>query len=414
MDLGSSEWVTTTHTAGLIAAQIAQLHAALVTQTATMIHDQSWVGDGVRSPEHWIQIYTGLSPAQANAIVRVAKRASELSLTVEWMHAGRISLDQADIIASRAPATSELEILEVAEYLSVAQLRRLLSRYVFDQSTVALPHEPDPLRPQPPSLEMATYGDRFRLHFECDQAAGALVSQAIREAKDSLFTTGNPDATLADGLLEVANRSLSDVDVTSRRAKYRVMIHLDTQGNGWLGKQDALPHHLLEQYTCDGVIIPVWETEGAPVNVGRAQRIVPERTRKLVEDRDRGCRFPGCTTTGFLECHHIHHWSQGGPTDIDALVSLCPFHHDAHHRGDFVITGTATGFDTLHFHTRHGHPIEPPHRQEPPPPPRLKPGPWNLDRGLRIDPTNIPLEPRTTRFAPPERTTLSVAVPMRC
>lgn len=52
-----------------------------------------------------------------------------------------------------------------------------------------------------------------------------------------------------------------------------------------------------------------------------------------------GCRFPGCTATRFVEVHHVQHWADGGPTDTDTMICLCPFHHDQHHRGQFSITG---------------------------------------------------------------------------
>jgi hypothetical protein len=91
----------------------------------------------------------------------------------------------------------------------------------------------------------------------------------------------------------------------------------------------------------------VWEVDGTPVSVGRGQRIVPKRTRRLVEDRDRGCVFPGCQATGFLEIHHLDHWAEGGATDMDRLVCLCPLHHDAHHRGEFTISGCPIHPDRL-------------------------------------------------------------------
>jgi hypothetical protein len=28
--------------------------------------------------------------------------------------------------------------------------------------------------------------------------------------------------------------------------------------------------------------------------------------------RDRGCRFPGCTHTRYVDGHHVHHWADGG------------------------------------------------------------------------------------------------------
>ena len=47
--------------------------------------------------------------------------------------------------------------------------------------------------------------------------------------------------------------------------------------------------------------------------------------RALVLDRDRGCRYPGCpTTNGPVDVHHLTHWANGGLTDMDNLLSLCP------------------------------------------------------------------------------------------
>ncbi len=111
----------------------------------------------------------------------------------------------------------------------------------------------------------------------------------------------------------------------------------------------ALPQALLDKICCDGLTQPVWETQGAPVNVGRTQRIVPERTRRLILDRDRTCLIPGCCAAHHLEVHHLISWLAGGHTDTSNLGALCPFHHDALHRGELTITGNADQNDTLLF-----------------------------------------------------------------
>ena len=120
-----------------------------------------------------------------------------------------------------------------------------------------------------------------------------------------------------------------------------------------------LPGHLVAKLTCAGTVQPVWQRAGVPVSVGRALRIVPERTRRLVLDRDRGCRFPGCVARAHLEVHHVVHWVDGGRTDLANLVAVCPFHHDAHHRGEFSITGDANVPGGLVFLARGGFPIGP-------------------------------------------------------
>jgi hypothetical protein len=200
------------------------------------------------------------------------------------------------------------------------------------------------------------------------------VEAAVREAKDALFTAGQTGATLGDAVTEVAHRSLATVSSTSRRDHYRVLVHLDTDG-AWVNARGALSAHLTEKLTCDGVLQPVWHTHGRPVSVGRSLRIVPRRTRRLVEDRDRGCRFPGCTTLGFLENHHIHHWCAGGPTDYHTLVSLCPFHHDQVHAEAISLTGDPTTPNGLTFANHAGNPITGPDYA---PPPRTAPPPGQV------------------------------------
>ena len=120
-----------------------------------------------------------------------------------------------------------------------------------------------------------------------------------------------------------------------------------------------------------------------PVSVGRALRIVPERTRRLVLDRDRGCRFPGCVARAHLEVHHVVHWADGGGTDLDNLVGVCPFHHDEHHRGEFTITGDANVAGGLVFLARGGWAIGPGPTYTPPAP-RDRPAPRRRGRRGRL------------------------------
>lgn len=169
-------------------------------------------------------------------------------------------------------------------------------------------------------------------------------------------------------------------------------MHLDTEGQSWLHKRGALPQYLADRYTCEGQIVPVWETEGAAVAVGRSQRIVPDRVRRLIEDRDKGCRYPGCHSVGYLEVHHQVHWRDGGVTDPSNLLCLCAFHHDEHHREKYAIEGDPQRVDGLVFRSHYGWVINP---KRPQPPPYS-----GGDRPNWRGPTGEPLQTRWLSFRP--------------
>ena len=367
-------------------------YARLVAIVAQSLQEESWAIAGVRSPEHWLVMRAGLSPFHARQVVAVARRRGDLPAVMGQFADGQLSLDQVTVVARYAPAHVEESVAELAVNASVPQLRRALSRYSFDPPTPEstgeqistgeaddageaagasdTTHDQNPpcwnglalvedRATAPAELSMShDQRGRFTLRFSAPADLGALVEAALKEAKDALFAAGRPEVTMGDAMVEIAQRSLGAVESINRRDAYRTYVHLDTEG-GWLTGKPRLPQHVSDKLTCDGVLQPVWHTQGAPVNVGRAQRIVPTRTRRLVEDRDRGCRFPGCPSTTHLECHHLIHWVDGGPTDTWNLACLCPFHHDGHHNGDFTITGDADNPYGLTFTTRDGFPIRP-------------------------------------------------------
>ena len=77
------------------------------------------------------------------------------------------------------------------------------------------------------------------------------------------------------------------------------------------------------------------------IGSGRATRQISRRLRRALEHRDHCCVVPGCGATRGLHAHHVVHWEDGGPTELDNLVLLCPFHHRLHHSGGITITGPA-------------------------------------------------------------------------
>ena len=75
---------------------------------------------------------------------------------------------------------------------------------------------------------------------------------------------------------------------------------------------------------------------GEPLSIGRRSRSIPPPMRRALKIRDKGCHFPGCTNTRFVDGHHIEHWADGGETSLDNLVLLCRHHHHLVHEGGFT------------------------------------------------------------------------------
>ena len=269
-----------------------------------------------------------------------------------------MSLDQLDAVARTVPDPYDGDVVDIARSSTVSQLNRVLSRMSFvdrdEHADAAGDGGTDVEGAVPGEVRTSTDREgRYDLRASGPADEGALIDQAIAEARDALFHSGRHDVTDWDALVEVAHRSLDGSTRGRRRDRFRVYVHLDTEGS-WLSNGPRLPQQLLEQLTCNGVLRPVWETEGRPVALGRTARVVPADLRRLVLDRDRGCRHPGCDNRRFLDIHHVVHWLDGGRTDPDNLIALCGRHHRAHHQGDLQISGLAARRDGVEFRNRHG------------------------------------------------------------
>ena len=91
--------------------------------------------------------------------------------------------------------------------------------------------------------------------------------------------------------------------------------------------------------SCDADLIPiVLNTDGVPLDVGRAHRLVQPQQRKALIARDHGCAFPGCHLPArWTDAHHVIHWKDGGPTDLANMVLLCKRHHRLIHHSAWEV-----------------------------------------------------------------------------
>jgi hypothetical protein len=385
---------------------------------ARALENGSYAGAGIRSPEQWVAWQCGVSLARARQLVGMARRLPELPVTAAAFGAGELAEDQVAVICRHVPAHNDAEAATLARSGTVAQLRRTLGGYGFAPVSPppAGPH-PDP-HPDPPEPRRVSFGHGddglWRLSALLPPDEGAAVEQALTLARQDrgAETEGSEDKriTWAEAMVAVAERYLSsDAAARPYAERHQLLVHLDAQArlaNLHLGP--ALPDALRRQLACDARARVVLRHHGAPLSVGRTARIVPERTRVAVEQRDGGCRVPGCERRRWLQVHHIAHWEDGGRTDTPNLVALCSKHHRLHHRGLLGISGDADDPDGLSFVDSRGRRLTGSGRPAPPEALTLTATYTHLT-GERLDPACVWFRPPPG--TPPPRVATLVGAP---
>jgi hypothetical protein len=151
-------------------------------------------------------------------------------------------------------------------------------------------------------------------------------------------------------LAELGMEAIRDTDIafdtrarTSIPSAERYQIHLHVKAVTAevvpiLEEGPAIPIETLDRLSCDASLIQhTTDARNNPLDVGRKTRTIPPAIRRVLQTRDRGCRFPGCTHRRFVDAHHIRHWSHGGATKLSNLVLLCRYHHRLIHEHGYRV-----------------------------------------------------------------------------
>ena len=205
----------------------------------------------------------------------IAQRQIELPHTFAAFAEGLLSVDQVAVVAKRVPVHNDREACDLAQSATVAQLRVATTKHFLPKPEAEEVADPTP-KAEPAHHLLVGFNDDgdFFLHGLADTLDGAIINNALSEAKDALFDAGNTDVTWLDALVEVCERSLGTIVTPSRQDLYRTIAHLDSEG-AWIHNGPALPPELLSQITCCGTIQPLWSTKGLPISIGRARHIAP-------------------------------------------------------------------------------------------------------------------------------------------
>jgi hypothetical protein len=106
------------------------------------------------------------------------------------------------------------------------------------------------------------------------------------------------------------------------------------------GTDEVIPASVIQEIACESGFNPIIVGHmGQPLYHGSLQRYFTEAQRRamIARDGDR-CIAPGCKRRAAqTHGHHVIFHVNGGLTDIDNGVLLCPAHHHALHQGAFEL-----------------------------------------------------------------------------
>lgn len=103
----------------------------------------------------------------------------------------------------------------------------------------------------------------------------------------------------------------------------------------------AIPLDMAHLEGCDCWLaqVVIRKADGEVLDAGRKRRTANRAMRRALVARDGSCcAVPGCDRpVGWSHAHHIIWWEDGGLTEVDNLVFLCPWHHGRVHAKELFV-----------------------------------------------------------------------------
>jgi hypothetical protein len=343
----------------LIAIEMAE-HTAELDKTGACVDD--W---GSNSTVDWIRHQCNMSSGAAADLLHVGDQLANLPKTLEAVREGRIGFAHAAIIARHGDVITRSEsaepfderpFLKAAEESSVSRLwyHSMHAWHRTDPDGVA---EAERRAAEERYLRFTDPGDgTMYVKGAFESGAGATIRTALEPyARPHGDADGRClERRQADAWVELSAHALDTGTVPqhgSVRPHVQVTTTLETlQGligapAGEMALSLPISSKAVQRLACDSSVTRVLlGADSVVIDAGRAKRVVAGGTRRLLDARDKHCRWPGCERpASWSAAHHIRHWAQGGKTDLSNLVLLCQHHHWMVHEGGWRLSLAADG-----------------------------------------------------------------------
>jgi hypothetical protein len=334
-----------------LAGHINAAHYRFLMLIAEFDRRQGWFDSATQSCAHWLNWKCGIGMGAAREKVRVARALENLPKVSAAMESGALSYSKVREITRVASAETEDALLKIAEHGTASHVEKLVRTFRRSQEAEELTREQ---RQQEGRRVSIRHDDDGSMVMLCRLPAevGARLLKAIDVAVDDVpaGTSAEPrmsfSARRADALGVLAESFLAHGTMEMNGGdRNQIVVHVAAEtlrdrkaGCCEIEHGPSVAAETARRMSCDASLIAMIESaDGEPLNVGRKTRAISPALWRLLKSRDKGCRFPGCANSRYMDGHHIVHWANGGETKPSNLVCLCRFHHRAVHEGGIRI-----------------------------------------------------------------------------
>src|SRR5712691_5225778 len=305
--------------------------------------------DGALSVIAWLRSNCKLSGGAAAERVEVARALDQLPKTEEAFARGDVGYQHVAVMAraaehvgTAAVAKAEASLLKAAETMDPGQFTGVAKHFEHRVDAAAALVEANRAYERRYLHVSEPTDGMVRLDGLLDVEGGAILRTALNAGmlpgKDDDRTPGQ---RRADALVELCRRKTGgSATGAGPRPHLVIRASLDTllaapgAPAGELEAGGSVPAETVRRLACDAALTRITARGELEAEISHASRSIPPSTRRAVEARDRACVAGRCDRPPqWTDCHHLQHWTQGGPTILPNLVLLCRRHHRMVHEG---------------------------------------------------------------------------------
>src|SRR6266566_4259643 len=310
--------------------------------------DQSkqWDEEGFNNPADWMRFNCHMNSQAAWNALGVGEHEARLSQSIDALRAGEIGFAHLATMGRTADqmgqAFDETKLLPLAKENSPGKFYYKVLHYKHSVDAGAYNRAQEELAEER-SLRLSTAEDGCLLiSGVLDPIGGAAVRSALEPLAQpsGTYDDRTRQQRLADALVErLSGGQPANLQVT---ATIETLKGLAGAAAGEMEFSFPISSSSVQRMACDCSVTRVLlSQESVTIDVGRSKRVISGGLSRALKARDGHCGWPGCERSASMcDGHHLVHWINGGPTDLDNLVLLCRRHHRMVHEGGWQLIKT--------------------------------------------------------------------------